>query len=91
MITTVLSFTKAGVKLAGSIGVGVIIDNAVKATTPDNLGKVKNCLVWAGSAALTCVASNAIDKQFGEAVDSVVERVKNFGKRDKVEEEIETE
>lgn len=61
-----------------SIGVGAIINNAVKATTPSTAGLVvKGCIVVGAYVLGSMVAKKAITHMEGE-VDSIVKEVKKF-------------
>lgn len=73
-----LEVIKMGVGWVTSIGVGVIINNAVSATTPKNINVIKKVLVAAGGLVLSSMVSDAAVKytenkidEFAATLDSV--------------------
>lgn len=68
----IISTVKSGVGLVVSFGVGTVVGNLIKSTTPVDTGKlVKACIKVGGfvlSSAFGELASNYTDKQIDEAV-----------------------
>lgn len=67
---------KAILKIAVSAGVGVIVGNAIKATTPDDMKRLTKLGVSIGSLVLTGIASDMASKYVDEQVDDMVASVK---------------
>lgn len=71
----IIGAAKAGVGLVTSFGVGAIIGNAIKATTPATLKPVSKALIFVGSFAITSavgdLAANYVEKQIQDVVDGV--------------------
>lgn len=79
-----LTIFREGAKLVGGLGVGTVVKNAIKSTTPDDLNKLHKAGVWIGTFVVTGLvgdmANDYIDKQF----DKILEMV-NKEKTDKEE------
>ena len=75
-----LKVVKAVGELIVSVGVGSIIGNAIKTTTPSNVGKITKFCIGAGSLVLSgMIGDMAVDytgKKFDEAVNQVKEMIK---------------
>ena len=72
-----LDILKSVITLVASVGVGAVVTNAVKSTTPADLKVLNRIAVVIGSAAVSYVASDGAAKYFGSYVDEVTEMVKN--------------
>lgn len=71
-----LELIKAGIGLVVSVGVGAIVGNVVKATTPADVKTLTKLCIAAGSLVLTGVAGDMASKYTEEQIDSVVDGVK---------------
>lgn len=61
-----------------TIGVGAIVGNAVKFTTPATIGKITKACVGLGTMVLGGLASEACAKYANEAIDEGAEIVRDF-------------
>lgn len=78
-----ITITKGIVKLVVASGVGTIIGNAVRATTPADMGKLDTIGVMVGSFFLGGMVAEKTAAYSGEVVDSVVDlyrSIRYFGK-----------
>lgn len=69
---------KAMVGLAASAGVGVIVRNAVKHTTPLNVSRTDKVLIGVGSLAISGILSNYTISYTNDQVDFVYKTVENI-------------
>lgn len=69
-----LNFVKTGLSLVVSVGVGNIVGNAIKHTTPSDLKLLTRLCVGVGTIVLTAVASdiasNYTEMKFDKTVDT---------------------
>jgi hypothetical protein len=76
-----LEMLKTGVKVVVTLGVGAIISNVAKCTTPRDTGKIMKLCIGLGSIVLggivTDKAGEYTDKTIDEAVGDVKEMVEN--------------
>lgn len=76
-----IEMLKTGVKVVVSLGVGAIISNITKCTTPSETGKItKICIGAAGIALSGLLGDKVVDytnKTIDEAVGDVKEMVEN--------------
>ena len=72
-----LEMVKAILKIAVSIGVGTIVGNAIKTTTPDDIKQLSKIAVSLGSLALTGIASDMAIKYVDKEVDDMVKAAKD--------------
>lgn len=83
-------FIKTGKQIAGvvlTIGMGAIIGNAVKFTTPTSgIGAIKKLCIGAGTLALSSMASDATTKYVESKIDDTVTEVETFFKEETPEE-----
>lgn len=74
-MSAILNASKTLTDLVVSAGVGVVLTNAIKATTPANLKLPMKALVFVGSFAVSSIvgttASTYVKTQFGEITDSI--------------------
>lgn len=68
-------FTKATRLVAGA-GVGMIISNAVKATTPDDIKTYKKIAIAVGSFAIGSLVSAKVEEHIESEINAVVEGFK---------------
>jgi len=81
-----LELLKTGASLVVSVGVGAIVGNVVKCTTPDDVKKVTKVCIGVGSLVLTSIAGDMAAKYTEEKIDAAVNAVKGL-----IEEEISDE
>lgn len=72
-----LELLKSAITLVASIGVGAVVTNAVKSTTPADLKTLNKIAVVVGSTAVSYVASDGAAKYFGNYVDELTEMINN--------------
>lgn len=72
-----LEILKSGITLVASVGVGAVVTNAVKSTTPADLKVLNKIVVVIGTTAVSYIASDGAAKYFGNYVDELTEMVKN--------------
>lgn len=70
-----LGIFKAISSMVVSFGVGTIIENIVKQTTPDNIGKIKKIGIYIGSLALSGMISDKVGKYVEENIQDIVNSV----------------
>jgi hypothetical protein len=73
-----LELLKSAITLAASVGVGAVVTNAVKSTTPADLKVLNRVAVVIGTTAVSYVASDHASTYFGNYVDELTEMVKNI-------------
>jgi hypothetical protein len=61
-----------------SAGVGAIVNNAVKATTPYKTGKIQRACIWVGALVLTSMLSDKATKYTEDKIDETVSKVKKM-------------
>jgi len=85
----ILTIVKAGIGMVTSIGVGSIVGNAIKATTPVGMKKYTKVCVSLGSLVLTALAGDMASKYVESEIDSVVDTVKgiNYEETDQIVEQ----
>ncbi len=72
--TSMLRFvTKATV----SSGAAAIISNAVKATTPEDINRLKKITIWAGTAAISGLVAEHATKRIMRTYDGTVNAIKD--------------
>lgn len=69
-----LSITKAALGLVASIGVGNIVGNAVKATTPANLNTINKITIQVGTFVLSGMVADQATKYLNEQIDSLIQK-----------------
>ena len=77
-----IDICKTAASMVVAVGVGLIVGNAIKATTPVNLGLIHKICIKAGSFALTTIAGNAVGKAIDKEIDNIVASVKTAIKTD---------
>jgi len=77
-----IKILKLGASVVVSIGVGAIVSNLVKCTTPDEVKMIMKICIGAGSLVLASVASDAASKYVEEKIDETVDMVKDLIKED---------
>lgn len=61
-----------------SVAVGTIVGNAIKSTTPADIGTVKKVLVAVGSLVLTSIVGDIASEYAEGKIDKVTEKVKEM-------------
>jgi hypothetical protein len=61
-----------------SLGVGSIITNAVKSTTPAQLGPIKKILIWVGSLVLGSMVVDQAVKYADDKIDHTALEIKKM-------------
>lgn len=84
-----LKTTKQVVTFAVSVGVGIIVKNIVRATTPAGLGLVSKAFIGAGSLGLGYMLSDKTAEYTDQQIDKTVEEVKAILVKSEDEETIE--
>ncbi len=75
-----MELAKAGLEIIVSVGVGAIVGNAIKATTPSTLKGIGKISVALGSLVLTGIASDLATKYTDDRINEAVETVKGMVK-----------
>lgn len=75
---TKLTLLKAAVEIIVSVGVGAIISNAVKATTPANVGFIKKLCIGMGALILTGMVTDSATKYTEEKITETTKQIKNI-------------
>ncbi len=78
MKINILGIVKGVTELAVSAGVGVVVGNVVKATTPYDLNKFQRIIVGIGAYGLGGVLGDLSAKYISSEIDGYAERVKNL-------------
>jgi hypothetical protein len=84
-----IELLKTGVSLVVSFGVGTIVGNIIKASTPSDVKKIVQLCIGAGSLVLTGLAGDAASKYTEGKIDDAVNSIKDFLKLNKNDEEVE--
>lgn len=71
-----LEIIKTAVSIGASVGVGAIVGNVVKSTTPSDVKKITKLLIGFGSLVLTGLASDMASKYTEDTIDETVAAVK---------------
>jgi hypothetical protein len=58
-------------------GAAAIITNAVKATTPEDINRLKKITIWAGTAAISGLVAEHAGKRVMSSYDKIVNAVKD--------------
>lgn len=74
----VLNLAKSAVTLVSSIGVGAVVTNAIKATTPGDLSQYQKLSIAVGSAVIGALVSKQATTQTSEEFDKVAATVRDF-------------
>lgn len=73
-----LEFLKSAITLVASVGVGAVVTNAVKATTPPDLKTLNKVAVLVGTMAASHTVADAASTYFGKNVDEWVEAIQKI-------------
>ena len=85
-----IDMLKKGAQIVTTIGVGILISNAVKATTPDGVRRITKLCIEVGVFAISGAIAKAACKYTDKSIDELVDLVKGMVKED-TEEEYETD
>jgi hypothetical protein len=75
-----LNLTKTVTEILVSVGVGSIVGNAIKQTTPANAHIVKRISIGIGGFVLSSMISAKASKYATDQIDETVEKIKSFKK-----------
>lgn len=90
----ILNIVKGGTELIVTIGVGAVVGNAIKATTPEEMKLVKKLSVGVGSVVLTSVAGDVASRYVNKQIDNAVLSFKEAKRKielDKLETQLSTD
>lgn len=73
-----INIVKMVVDVVASGSVGLVIDNAIKATTPDNLNKIKKVGITVGSFILGSFVTDKVGEYVSEKFDECVDAFKKL-------------
>lgn len=68
----IVPIVKAVTGLATSIGVGAVVGNAIKATTPIVMSRTQKVIVTIGGVALSAVAGDMVATNLENQIDEIV-------------------
>ncbi|QFG13656.1 hypothetical protein PBI_SHEPARD_49 [Arthrobacter phage Shepard] len=71
------SIIRFATKTVVTSGAAAIITNAVKATTPADINRLKKITIWAGTAAISGMVAEHAGKRVTDAFDKSVKSVKD--------------
>jgi hypothetical protein len=72
--TTIVGFATKSIVTSGA---AAIITNAVKATTPEDINRLKKITIWAGTAAISGLVAEHAGKRVMSSYDRIVKTVKD--------------
>lgn len=81
-----ITVVKAVGGIVVSSAVSMVVNNAVKMATPENIGKVAKIATAIGGAALSFVISDKVTSYIEVKVDDTIEVVKGIGKDEESQE-----
>ena len=73
-----LELLKTGASLVVSVGVGAIVGNVVKHTTPSDVKKITKVCIGVGSLVLTNLAGDMAAKYMEDKIDAAANAVKGM-------------
>lgn len=71
-----LELIKTGVGIIVSVGVGGIVSNAIKSTTPDTAGTIKKVCIGIGSFVISSMLTDEATKYTDKKIDETVNQIK---------------
>lgn len=80
MKITKMEMFKTGVGIVVSVGVGAIVGNAIKSTTPDTIGLVKKACVAVGAFVVSHMIQEKASEYVENKIDNTVKQIEEFGK-----------
>lgn len=75
MIGTIL---KTGLTIVGSMGTTVVVEHAIKATTPELTNVITKALVKVGTVAVGAAAASMVSNYISDEVDKVTKETKEI-------------
>jgi hypothetical protein len=81
-----LSLIKTAVEITVSVGVGAVVGNAIKASTPANVLVVKRVAIGVGAFVLSSMVGDMATKYATDTIDDTAGKIKKFMKPEVVEE-----
>jgi cytochrome bd-type quinol oxidase subunit 2 len=82
-----MEMLKAGASLIVTVGVGAIVGNIVKGTTPAETKQIMKICIGIGSFVMTCVAGDMAAKYTEDKIDETVKAVTDVFKGEDTNEE----
>lgn len=82
-----LDILKGIAELAVSVGVGAIVGNTVKMTTPSDIHTLKRIAISIGSFALSSMVGDRVSSYVSEQIDETAERVNKIVNPESAEEQ----
>lgn len=82
-----LETVKTVVSCVASIGIGVIVENTIKANTPSTVGKVVKFLTVIGGLVLSGILCTAAEKYVSNTIDNGAKAIKKLSQEQPPEEE----
>ena len=73
-----LSLVKTVVEVVVSVGVGAVVGNAIKASTPTNTHVVKRVAIGVGGFVLSSMVGDLATKYTNETIDDTADKIKKF-------------
>lgn len=86
-----LSLVKTVVEITVSVGVGAVVGNAVKASTPAGIHVVKRVAIGVGAFVLSSMVGDMATKYATDTIDETAGKIKKFMKKETPEIESEIE
>jgi hypothetical protein len=81
-----VNIVKTIIAIPMGLGIGTIVDNIVKTTTPSNTTRITQVLIKVGAFGLGGLLAHAATTKTNEEIDAVVDFVKQATKKPEVEE-----
>lgn len=81
-----LSLVKTVVEITVSVGVGAVVGNAIKASTPAKTHVVKRVAIGVGAFVLSSMVGDMATKYATDTIDETAGKIKKFMKPEVVEE-----
>ncbi|QGZ17251.1 hypothetical protein SEA_GIANTSBANE_47 [Arthrobacter phage Giantsbane] len=73
----VTTITRFATKTVVTSGAAAVITNAVKATTPSDITKLKKLSIWVGTAAISGMVAEHASKRAMKSFDNAVKTIKD--------------
>lgn len=70
-----LELIKTGVSIIVSVGVGAIVSNTIKSTTPDTAGTIKKVCIGIGGFVLSSMLTDEATKYTDKKIDNTVKEI----------------
>ena len=73
-----LELIKTGVSIIVSVGVGAVVSNVIKTTTPDTTGTIKKVCIGIGSFVLSSMITDQATTYTETKIDETVDQMKEM-------------